>query len=108
VDILVHQNIRLSHVIFSDTLDLDYLPRIFHLLDHVTTKTLSERLEVLTDWEGLHDFASNLISPRIDINSGVEADKAALEFTASTYRLSASEIKLSELNSDIPSLGRLL
>jgi hypothetical protein len=37
----------------------------------------------------------------IEINSGVEADKPALEFTAfiaSAYRLSTSKVKLSELN----------
>jgi hypothetical protein len=41
----------------------------------------------------------------------VEANKAALKFTASiasVYRLLTSKVKLSELNSDIPGLDRLL
>jgi hypothetical protein len=51
------------------------------------------------------------ISPRIEINSGVEADKKACHFTAfiaSAYRLSASQITLSELNNDLPGLDQLL
>jgi hypothetical protein len=93
LDIVVHKNIRLSNVIISDILDSDHLPLIFHIL---------ERFQSLT---------SNLISPRIEINSGAEADKAARAFTASiasAYRLSASMITLSELNNDLPGLYRLL
>jgi hypothetical protein len=51
------------------------------------------------------------VSPRIQINSGVEADKAAREFAASTasaYRLSTCKITVSDLNSDLPGLDRLL
>jgi hypothetical protein len=43
----------------------------------------------------------------IEIDSGVEADKAACAFTAyiaSEYRLSKSKIALSELNNDLPGL----
>jgi hypothetical protein len=40
LDIVVHQNIRLSHVIVSDILDSDHLAIVFHMLDHVTTKKL--------------------------------------------------------------------
>jgi hypothetical protein len=108
LDTVVRQNIRLSHVVVSDFLDL---PVVFHILDHVTTKKLSEPLKKFTDWERFQNTASNLISPRIEINSGVEADKTAFEFTASlatAYRLSTSKFKLSEVNSDIPGLDRLL
>jgi hypothetical protein len=48
---------------------------------------------------------------RVEISSGVEADKAACAFTASiasAYRLSTIKITLSELNKDIPGLDRLL
>jgi hypothetical protein len=38
LDIVVHQNIRLTHVTVSDILDSDYLPIVFHIVDHVTTK----------------------------------------------------------------------
>jgi hypothetical protein len=48
---------------------------------------------------------------RIEIDSEVEGDKSALEFTASiasAYRLSTSKAKLSEQNSGIPGLDRLV
>jgi hypothetical protein len=77
--------------IVSDILDSDHLPIVFHILDHVTTKKLSDPHEKFTDAERFQNLVFNLISPRIEINSGVEADKVALEFTApitSAYRLS--------------------
>jgi hypothetical protein len=46
---------------------------------------------------------------RIEINSGVEADKAACNFTASiasAYRLATSKVTLSDTNNDIPGLDR--
>jgi hypothetical protein len=43
LDIVVHQNIRVSDVIVSDILDSDHLPIIFHILDHVKIRTLLER-----------------------------------------------------------------
>jgi hypothetical protein len=57
------------------------------------------------------EVGSDLISPRVEINSGVETDKAASAFTASiasAYRLSTNKITLSDLNNDIPGLDRLL
>jgi hypothetical protein len=53
----------------------------------------------------------DLISPRIEINSGVEADKATRDFTASVasaHRLSTSTVTLSDLNNDLPALDRFL
>jgi hypothetical protein len=70
LDIVVHKNIRLSNVIVSDILDSDHLPIIFQILDHVRTKNVSAPLEKFTDWERFLILASNLISPRIKINSG--------------------------------------
>jgi hypothetical protein len=107
LDIVVHKNIRLSNVIVSNILDSDHLPRIFHILDHVKTKNVSAPLEKFTDWKRFQSLASNLISPRIEINSGAEADKAVCAFTASTalaYKLSTSKITVSELNNDLPGL----
>jgi hypothetical protein len=60
----------------SDILDSDHLSIVFHTLEHVTTKKLSEPFEKVTDWERFQNLASNLISPRIEINSGVEAVKS--------------------------------
>jgi hypothetical protein len=111
LDIVVHKNIRLSNVIVSDILDTEHLPIIFHILDHVRTKTISAPLDKITDWERFQSLSSDLISPRIEINSGTEADKAARAFTASiasAYRLSTSKITLTELNNDLPGLDRLL
>jgi hypothetical protein len=111
LDIVVHQNIRVSDVIVSDILDSDHLPIVFHILDHVKFRNLSEPTEKFTDWDRFQNLASELISPKIQINSGVEADKAARDFTASiasAYRLSSSKVKLSDINNDLPGLDRLL
>jgi hypothetical protein len=75
LDIVVHKNIRLSNVIVSDILDSDHLPIIFHILDQVRTKNVSAPLEKFTDWEQFQNLASNLISPRIKINSGLKPIK---------------------------------
>jgi hypothetical protein len=108
LDIVVHQNIRVLDVTVSDILDSDHLPIVFHILDHVN---LSERIEKFTDWDQFRSLASELISPKIEINSGVEADKAVYDFTASTalvYRLSTSKVTLSHINNNLPGLDRLL
>jgi hypothetical protein len=49
VDIVVHQNVRLSDVTVSDILDSDHLPIVFYILDHVKTRNLSEPVETFTD-----------------------------------------------------------
>jgi hypothetical protein len=58
------------------------------------------------------DFTtSDLISPRLEINSDVEPNKAARDFTASialACKLSTRKLTPSELNSDLPGLDRLL
>jgi hypothetical protein len=95
LDTVVHQNIRVSDVIVSDILDSDHLPIVFHILDHVKIRNHSEPVEKFKDWERFQSLESELISSRIEINSGVEADKAARDFTASiasAYRLSPSKI----------------
>jgi hypothetical protein len=111
LDIVVRQNIRLSDVIVSDILDSDHLPILFHILDHVKIRNLSDPIEKFTDWDRFQNLASELISPKIAIKLGVEADKAKREFSASidsAYRLSASKITLLDLNNDLPGLDRLL
>jgi hypothetical protein len=111
LDIVVHQNIRVSDVIVSDILDSDHLPVIFHTLDHVKIRNISDPIETFTDWDWFQSLASELISPKIEIISGVEADKAARDFSASVasaYRLSTSKITLSDLNNNLPGLDRLL
>jgi hypothetical protein len=97
LDIVVHQNIRVSDGIVSDILDSDHLPVIFHILDHIKIRNLSDPTETFTDWDRSQSLSSELISPKIEIKSGLEADKAARDFSASVasvYRLSTSKITL--------------
>jgi hypothetical protein len=113
LDIVVHQNIRVSDVIVSDTLHSlsDHLPILFHIVDRVKIRNIPEPIENFTDWDQFQSLSSELVSPRIEINSGVEADKAARDFTASiasAYRLATSKVTLSVINNDIPGLDRLL
>jgi hypothetical protein len=92
-------------------LDSDHLPIIFHILDHVKIRNLSDPIEKFTDWEWFQSLASELISPKIEVTSEAEADKGACDFTASispAYRLSTSKITLLDLNNDLPGLDRLL
>jgi hypothetical protein len=101
LDIVVHK-IRLSYVTVSDILNSDHFLTVFYILEHVTTKKLSEPFKKFRDWERFQSLASNLILPGIEIKCGLEANKVALEFTnsiASAYRLSTSKVKLSKLNS---------
>jgi hypothetical protein len=56
-------------------------------------------------------LTSEMISPKVEINSGVEANKVMSNFTASivsAYRLTTSKITLFDLNNDLPGLDRLL
>jgi hypothetical protein len=82
--IVVHQNVRLSEVTVSDVLDSDHLPIVFHTLAHFRSRNLWDPIEKFTDLERFQRLASDLVFPTIQINSGVEADKAAHDFTAST------------------------
>jgi hypothetical protein len=80
-------------------------------IPHVKISNLSDPIEKFTDWDRFRSLASELISPKIEIKSGVEADKAASEFSASiasAYRLSTSKITLLDLNNELPGLDRLL
>jgi hypothetical protein len=64
-------------------MDSDHPPIVFHILDQVKIKYLSEPIEKFTDWDRFQSLASELISPKVEINSGVEAVKAARDFTVS-------------------------
>jgi hypothetical protein len=110
LDIVVHKNVRLSEIIVSDNLDSDHLPIVFHLLGHIRIRKHSNPIEKFTGWERFQSLTSELISPRIQTNSG-EADKGIRDFPASiasAYRLSRSKIRLPELNKDLPGLKGLL
>jgi hypothetical protein len=57
LDIVVTK-ISVSDVIVSDSLDSDHLPIIFHVLDHVKIRNLSEFIEKFTDWDRFQSLAS--------------------------------------------------
>jgi hypothetical protein len=84
---------------------------IFHLLDYIRSRNLSDPVDKFTDWKRFQRLASELISPKIQTNSEEEADKGARHFTASVasaYRIATSKITLSDINKDIPGLENLL
>jgi hypothetical protein len=66
--IVEQKNVRLSEVIVCDILDSGHLPIVFHLLDHVRTRNLWDLVDKFTDWGQFQSLASELISPRIQIN----------------------------------------
>jgi hypothetical protein len=110
LNMVVYQNIRVSDVIAPDILNSDHLPMVFHILSHVKIMNLSETIEKFTDWSRFQSLASELL-PKSKINSGVEADKAARDFTASiasAYKLSISKVTLLGINNDLHALERLL
>jgi hypothetical protein len=86
LDIVVYQNIRVSDVIVSDILDCDHLPIIFHLLDHDKVTYLSKLIEKITYWDRFRSLVSELISPRIEIKSGLEAKRVARDFRVSVVQ----------------------
>jgi hypothetical protein len=90
---------------------LSPIPLEFYILDHVKIRNISEPIEKFTDWNRFQSLASELITSKIEINSEVEDDKAARDFThtiASAYRLSTSKVTLSDINNDHPGLNHLL
>jgi hypothetical protein len=110
LDIVAHQYIRVSDVVVSDTFASDHLPVIFHILDHDKIRNLSDSIEKFRDWDKVQSLSSELISPKIEIKSGTEADKAArnLSFSLLRYRLPTSKITRLDLNKNLSGLDRLL
>jgi hypothetical protein len=90
-------------------LDSDYLPNLFQIM--VDTRDISAPVETHTDWKRFRSLASDLTSPRMEIGTAEEAERAACNFAASVasaYRLSTRKITLSELNNELQGLDRLL
>ena len=80
-------------------------------MEHGRTRETLAQVEKFTDWDRFQSFTSELISPKLKINSELEADKAARGFTASislAYKLSTHKATLYELNNNLPGLDRLL
>jgi hypothetical protein len=57
LDIVVHQNIRMSDVFVSDSLASDHPPIIFHILYHIKIRNLSNPIEKFTDWDRFQSLA---------------------------------------------------
>jgi hypothetical protein len=69
LDIVVHQNVRLSEVIVTDILDSDHLPIMFSILNPARTREALDPIEKkkLRKWQVFQSLASELISPNIQI-----------------------------------------
>jgi hypothetical protein len=80
-------------------------------LNHIRARENLDPVEKFTDWERFQSLAFALVSPRMEINSCIEADKAARDFAASialAYRLSTKTTRISDRNRGSSSLERLL
>jgi hypothetical protein len=100
----------MSEVTVSGILDLDHLPVLFHILDHVSSREILAPDEIHTDREGF-EAKFDLISCRIQIDTSDEAERAACNFAYPTdlaYGLSTHKITLSELNKELQELDCLL
>jgi hypothetical protein len=62
LNIVVHQNIRLSEVIVTDILDSNHLPIMFSILDPVRTREVLGPVEkLIEDWELFQSLTSEPI-----------------------------------------------
>jgi hypothetical protein len=84
---------------------------MFCILDHIKAREILDLVEKFADWEQFQSLASALVSQRVEINSCIEADKAARDFAASiasAYRLLTKTTTISDHNRGSSSLERLL
>lgn len=76
LNILVHQNFRLSKIA-TDILDSHNLRTVFSILGCVRTLEAADAVENLTDWELFQSFDTELTSPNIQIHTSHVAHKEA-------------------------------
>jgi hypothetical protein len=96
LDIVAYKDVRLSELRLLDVMDSDHLLIRFCILDHAKGRDILDQVEKFTDWEQFQSLASALVSPRIEINSCAEVDKAASDFSASiasAYMLSPKQLR---------------
>jgi hypothetical protein len=77
LDIVVRRNVRFQMSTVSDILESDHLPILFHILDQVGTRDTSAPAETHTDWERFRSLASDLISPKMQIDTA-EVERVTL------------------------------
>jgi hypothetical protein len=83
----------------------------FCILDHIKAREILDPVEKFTDWERFQSLASALVSPRMEVNSCIEADNAVRDFAvsiASACRLSTKTTTISDRNRGSSILERLL
>jgi hypothetical protein len=110
LDIVIHKDFRLSEVRVLDIMESDHLLIMFFILNHIKAREIMDAVEKFTNWERFQSPASALVSPRVEINSCIETDKAAREFAASiasACRLS-NKTTISDRNRGPSNLERLL
>jgi endonuclease/exonuclease/phosphatase (EEP) superfamily protein YafD len=54
LDVVLHRNVCISDINVLEILDSDHLLILFHMLDHISTRDNSARIEIHTDWEQFH------------------------------------------------------
>jgi hypothetical protein len=59
LDIVVHQNIRVSDGTVSDNLETDHIPVIFHIMGHAKIRNLSEPVEKVKSGIGFKALPQN-------------------------------------------------
>jgi hypothetical protein len=67
LDIVVHKDVRLSEVRVLYIMDLDHLPIMFCILDHIKAREILNPVEKFTDWERFQSLASALVSPSVEM-----------------------------------------
>jgi endonuclease/exonuclease/phosphatase (EEP) superfamily protein YafD len=110
LDLVFRKVVWLSEVRMLIIMDSDHLSIMFCIMDYIKDREMLDPVEKFTDWERFQSLASVLVSPRMEINLCVEADKAACDFTASiasAYRLSTKTTTISDNNRGSSSLERL-
>jgi hypothetical protein len=77
----------------------------------IKAREILDTVEKFTAWEHFQSIVSALLSPRVEINICIEADKAGRDFAASiasAYWLSSKTTIISDSNRGPSSLERLL
>jgi hypothetical protein len=87
-------------------MDSDHLLIMFSFWIILRLREILDPVEKFTDWEQFQSLASALVSPRVEINSCIEVDKAARDFAASIS--STTKTTISDHSRGPSGLERLL
>jgi hypothetical protein len=85
----------------SDILDSNHLPIIFYLLESVKVRSLLKPIEKLSG--KFRNIASELITPRLEINTGTDAETFQLPLLRRIgCRKKKKKATLPDVNTDLP------